>query len=488
MIASILTFSLKSAICSAVFVGYYLLALRKAQMNGFNRIYLLSAALLSILLPFTTFRLLNIAPAIMQDFPLLSVTGIGTEEAIAPITATARSFNWQVAISGAYFAVAIALGMRIVARFAWVYSLKKKGEKTTIDGLQLIKTDTPRAPFSFMNMLFWPKHMRHDSPEGNDILMHELAHIRQRHTLDKIIMELILAICWLNPFNWLIKKELWLQHEFLADKYAIKDGDGKAFAKMLLYSVSHSARRSILNPFFQSPVKRRLEMLTQTVQCSHATLRRFMSIPILLGALVLTSADIENTTAAKGEKKIVLVLDAAHGGEDAGGKSIYGQQEKDITLALCKKMVLLSKEYNIEIVTTRFEDVSYTLDERVNTSNNTQDAIFLSLHVNKSTNAGVRSNDYELGINPNGKEYDKSRLLASSIANRLKAQKLAVKVADHSKVYVIRNNQHPALLMECGNLDDADNIALLSDEKQKEKLCRNILSGIVDYNTQQSSK
>jgi len=252
MTASILTFSLKSMICSAVFVAYYMLALKNAQMNHFNRIYLLTAALLSLLLPFAGFELFHIgAVAAIPDFPLLHISAKGTDEALTNTGNAPRTFSWQTVLTIAYFTVTAMLVLKLAARFVWVYRLRRKGQAIKEDGFLFIKTSDPRAPFSFMNMLFWPVHMRQDHPEGKGILTHELAHIKQQHTLDKVFMELILAACWLNPLNWLIKKEIWLQHEFLADKSAIKDGNGETFARMLLYSVTDTANRSVLSPFFQ---------------------------------------------------------------------------------------------------------------------------------------------------------------------------------------------------------------------------------------------
>lgn len=482
MIASILLFSLKSVICSAVFAGYYMMALKNARMNSFNRVYLLAAALLSLLLPFARFEVHNIGPVAVAGFPLLHITAKGAEEVFTETAATNR-FNWQAVLVTAYFTVSIVMILQLVIKSIWAYSLRRKGQSMTEEGFVLIKTDDPRAPFSFMNMLFWPTHMRQDSPEGQGILLHELAHIKQHHTLDKILMQIMLAACWLNPFNWLIKKELWLQHEFLADKDAVKDRDSETFARMLLYGVTHSSNRSIINPFFQSPVKRRLLMLTRPAG-TYGFLRGFLSVPVLLMVTGLLAANTKESTVVSGSaKKIVMVLDAAHGGEDGGGKSIYGYVEKDLTLAVCKKLVSLSKEYNIEIITTRDGDAYPSLEERLRISNGTDAAIFISVHMKKSTD-----NDYELGVNPLSENYNKSILLASSIANKLKNQKIPVKVVDQGKAYIMRGNTHPALIMECGNLDDADNIALLKDDARAEILCRNILSGIVDYYSRAATK
>jgi N-acetylmuramoyl-L-alanine amidase len=180
-------------------------------------------------------------------------------------------------------------------------------------------------------------------------------------------------------------------------------------------------------------------------------------------------------------KKIYLVLDVAHGGEDAGGKSIYGCQEKDLTLALSRKLVALSGEYNIEFSTTRDADVAASLEERLKAGNASNAAAFISLHLRKGEANDGRGNSYELGLNPKSSNYNKSRLLASAIAHRLEAQKLPAAVVDYSNAYLIRHNKLPALLIEFGNLDDAENMALLNNAAQSETLCRNILSGIVEY-------
>lgn len=478
---SILIFSLKSMACSAIFTGYYLLVLKKAPINNFNRFYLLAAAILSLVLPFARFGLGQVNPITVPDIPILSISGVGAEDA-EPTASAGQIVDWSLLPVAAYFTITGIMLLNLALKSAWFYNLKRKGKQIKSDGFLLVETDDKRAPFSFMNMLFWPALMRHDNPESKGILLHELAHIRQYHTLDKMAIQLMLAFGWLNPFNWLIKRELWLQHEFLADRYAIGDRDGEAFAKMLLYGATEYHGRSLISPFFQSPVKRRLQMLTGAKACSNSILRRFMTVPVVLLAVVLLSANTSQPLAATPAKeKITIVLDAAHGGEDIGGKSIYGYEEKDITLAISKKLVALSAGYNIEIVTTRADDATATLQERVHISNSKDAAAFISLHVNKGASSNNRNAGYELGVNPRSEYYDQSLLLASAIADKLKKQSLHPKVVDYGKAYVLRESRHPALLIECGSLDDAANMDLLHDEARTETLCRNILAGIAAY-------
>lgn len=481
MIASILGFSIKSMICSGIFGAYYVLALKNVQTNSFNRIYLLMAALLSVLLPFARLELFQISQDAVADFPLLQLSAKG---AMAADTGAVGSGNvdWSAVLSTSYFTVsALMLAVLALSSARYLFMTGKERQELR-DGVVLIRTDDPRAPFSFMNKLFWPAGLPLDSAEGRSVLMHELAHIRQYHTLDKMLMQLVLALCWLNPFNWFIKKELWLQHEFLADKYAIKDRDSESFARMLLYSVSGVSNSSILSPFFQSSIERRLLMLRQPAQHAYSRLRRFLSIPVLLLALALVSADSrQSADVVRAPKKISMLLDAAHGGNDAGGKSIYGYLEKDLTLTITRKLLALAEEYNIDFTTTRTGDVAASLEERLQLGQSSGAAAFISVHLRKGEANDGRGNSYELGLNPKSSNYNRSLLLGSAIAHRLKGQQLPAAVVDYSNAYVIRNNALPALLIEFGNLDDAENMARLNNDAQLETLCRNVLAGIVEY-------
>ena len=97
-----------------------------------------------------------------------------------------------------------------------------------------IETELEEAPFSFFRNLFWKKSISIEDDGGRKILQHELAHIRQNHSIDRLFSQTICAIFWMNPLNWLIQKELQNIHEFIADRDAVGSGEVDAFAKMLL--------------------------------------------------------------------------------------------------------------------------------------------------------------------------------------------------------------------------------------------------------------
>jgi TonB-dependent SusC/RagA subfamily outer membrane receptor len=166
-----------------------------------------------------------------------------------------------------------------------------------------IETDLEEAPFSFFNNLFWKKSISIEDEGGRKILQHELSHIRQNHSIDRLFSQTICAIFWMNPFNWIIQKELQNIHEFIADRDAVGTGEVDAFAKMLLqnYYGNH-----FLNPshsFYYSSIKRRIIMLTTSKIPKYAYLRKVAVLPMLAFILALFSIQLsaQETKAKKAE-------------------------------------------------------------------------------------------------------------------------------------------------------------------------------------------
>lgn len=477
MIPYFFLYLFKVAVCSGIFFGYYWFVLRNLRMHQFNRFYLLATALLSLIVPALHFQLFEIAKENATNIPLLQlINDGGREEAI--VVQNTSHFSWQIFSYVVYGSVATVMLLTFCWKIVLLYRLKAKENKTARNGYWLIDSDDPEAPFSFMNLLFWPKHLTFESLESNTMLQHELTHIKQRHSLDKILVHCIVAACWVNPFFWLMRKELSLQHEYLADQYAIKDRDTETFARMLLCATYGITGNTIAHAFYQSSIKKRLAMLTRN--SNKTRLRRFLAIPVLAVSLgIFSFSTSDNVVRAK--KTIHVVLDPAHGGKDLGGGNASGDFEKDLTLRIANELQVLGGAYNIQCTLTRDGDVTKPLQDRIDFSNNSNADLFVSVHINKDAAADVHGNDYELGINAKSTDYKQAQLLASAVGHRLKTQQIAAKVVDRHNVMVIRNNKHTALLLACGNIDDSKNMAMLKDSKQLESFCRNVLSGVVDF-------
>ena len=130
-------------------------------------------------------------------------------------------------------------------------------------GMNLVMTDVKGTPFSFFKYIFWNTAIDLSSDVGKKILAHEVVHIEEKHSVDKLLIELQLLIGWFNPIVWLIRNELYLIHEFIADQKSIENQDSGVLAKLLLASAYPKQQHLLTNTFFYSPIKRRLFMLNQ---------------------------------------------------------------------------------------------------------------------------------------------------------------------------------------------------------------------------------
>ncbi|KIC61135.1 M56 family metallopeptidase, partial [Chryseobacterium taiwanense] len=226
-----LFYILKVIICSGVLLGYYYLSLKDKTFHHYNRFYLLFSILISLLLPLI--KLEDFTIEVNQNIYML----IDKVQNFSPSenTNTHENLYYTVVFSVLGIVSVYFLGKFIYGTFK-IHELKTQFERENIEGINFYRTDLTDAPFSYFKNLFWKNSIMLNSEIGKQILKHEMVHIEQKHTFDKIILEIITSVFWFNPFYHLIKKEINLIHEYLADKKAVKQSDTKAFAQMLLAS------------------------------------------------------------------------------------------------------------------------------------------------------------------------------------------------------------------------------------------------------------
>jgi TonB-dependent SusC/RagA subfamily outer membrane receptor len=276
---------LKSMILSGIFFGYYTLFLKNTIYHAYNRFYLLASMALSLVIPF--FKL--------SMFTVSEEQAAGAKQVLIYLTqlpasqAQEESIAWEIL-------VIIGISALFVGYLAYsilkVFRLKAVSAKKQMGDFTFIETDLDEAPFSFFSNLFWKKSISMEDESGRKILQHELAHIREKHSWDRLFSQLICSIFWMNPFNWIMQKELQNIHEFIADRDAVGTGEVDAFAKMLLqtYYGNH-----FLNPshsFYYSSIKRRIIMLTTSKTPKYAYLRKVAVLPLVAISLVLFSIQL----------------------------------------------------------------------------------------------------------------------------------------------------------------------------------------------------
>jgi hypothetical protein len=275
---------LKSMILSGIFFGYYTLFLKNTIYHAYNRFYLLASMALSLVIPCFHLSMFTISEEALPAAQVLTYLSTVAQGPVAQ-----PSIAWEIVAMGEISVLFVAYLAYSILR---IYLLKMKNPVTQMGDFDFIETELEEAPFSFFNNLFWKKSISIEDESGRKILQHELSHIRQNHSLDRLFSQTICAIFWMNPLNWIMQKELQNIHEFIADRDAVGAGEVDAFAKMLLQSYYGNHFLNPSHSFYYSSIKRRIIMLTTSKTPKYAYLRRVAVLPMLAIILALFSIQL----------------------------------------------------------------------------------------------------------------------------------------------------------------------------------------------------
>lgn len=290
----------KMMVCSAVMSAYYLIFLRDKTFHHYNRFYLLFTVVLSLLLPLLKVEYFTIE----TDSRILLLLNQFQQNTSA---AADKSFDfWSLGIA-LLALVSMFLILKITIGLIRISKLRREFPKETLEGITFYNTNLQDAPFSFFKNLFWKNSILINSDLGKQILKHEMVHIEQKHSIDKLFIQIVQSVFWFNPIFYFIKKEINLIHEYLADHKAVKQSDTRAFAQMLLASNFSGNVLPATSPFLSSNLKKRLKMLTQQkTKFSYA--RRILALPILFGVSFALLVNAKNKEIKETNKAIAIAV------------------------------------------------------------------------------------------------------------------------------------------------------------------------------------
>jgi hypothetical protein len=334
---AVFIYILKAILVSGIFLAYYWVALRNKKNHQFNRFYLLFSLVLSIIIPLFQFSWITIDKPVIygSDKIIEYLAGTGT-------TAVAPDWNWMDMLLIAVAVTALVFLVQTVIHICRIYRIKKHSTVTRMETFDLIDTEDESAPFSFLNNLFWKPSLSPEQEEGRKIWKHELTHIRQNHSLDRLFCQLLCSTCWMNPFYWLIQKELAAIHEFIADEEAIADADPESLARMLLKAHYGDHFLPTTQSFFYSSIKRRLIMLTLSNNKRYGLVKKLIALPLLVLILGIFSFQVKDSTYKpatavtpgpdKTEKLFVVAQEPARfpGGEQSWQQFLQKNLNEDI--------------------------------------------------------------------------------------------------------------------------------------------------------------
>ncbi len=276
-----------STLCLSVLYLAYLLFQKKETRFHQLRYFLLISIILSLLIPFSTFRIeLSILPDKYKieeiEHDNIELESVSDEGEINPSIVNPKpdidliATDYLIII---YFLGLIFFCLRIVSYLSKIVYLFVTSNKIVKDKIVLLNSKAV-SPFTFMNWIFISSSFL-EVHENKEILIHERIHASQYHSIDILLIELLSAVMWFNPLIWMMKKSLQLVHEYLADEGVLNTGTDKLrYQALLLNQVAEERLICLSSSFNHSLIKKRMIMMTKSKFNQGSKLRILVLIPV----------------------------------------------------------------------------------------------------------------------------------------------------------------------------------------------------------------
>ena len=306
-----LLYLVKVTVCSALLTGYYFLALRNKVFHQWNRFYLLLSVLFSLVIPLFQFTLFHTPEQSTEAaIRMLAAVQSGRDELV--VLSQGDGLSLEALLPHLYGTVSIMLAAGLFASLFRIVAIIRQHSVQEVQNIWFVPTEVKGTPFSFFRYIFWNKAIDLNTTSGTQIFKHELVHVREWHTFDKIVMQVVLILFWCNPFFWLIRFELRMIHEFIADRKSVAQQDAAQLAALILQTAYPTKFAQITNPFFHQSIKRRLLMLTkfQNPRISYFSRLAILPMLVLIGAAFTVKTKSVERGLPLSKESLVSVLNS----------------------------------------------------------------------------------------------------------------------------------------------------------------------------------
>jgi len=195
-------------LCSGIMMLYYWLVLRDKKFHQYNRFYLLFTAAIAWIVPLIKIQWEPKPTANLPMYELFYIVAENNSRIDSNLHRNWFQWNWQSMLTLGYVLISLILLVILLVSVVRIYRILKQHPINSIGDFFLIITNVKGTPFSFFSYIFWNEQIDIQSESGKQILQHEITHVQQKNSADKLFIQLVLIAGWFNPFFWLIKGEM----------------------------------------------------------------------------------------------------------------------------------------------------------------------------------------------------------------------------------------------------------------------------------------
>ncbi len=291
---SLVVYFVKLSLLLTVMYLFYYLFLQRLTYYTINRWYLLVYPVAAFAIPLIKFN---------HSWNQESIVASGITNWIpatdtSPLINNARLTAPGITPADGILLIITAGIVFMLVRFAILlrsfYRVKKMAIPTRVNGLKVFQVNKNITPFSFGGAIFINQH-QHSTSELQEILRHEMVHVKQLHSVDIILGEIICLLNWFNPFAWLLKKAIHQNLEFIVDQKVLQHGVNKKKYQFLLLKVTGGDSYALAAPFNYSSLKKRIVMMNKSKSPKLELCKLFLLLPATLLMLMAFSSKAQQT-------------------------------------------------------------------------------------------------------------------------------------------------------------------------------------------------
>lgn len=337
--APFILYLLKVNIAFAVLYLFYKVSFTRDTFLGLRRSMLLMIYVAAICYPFIGLPAwLTEAGA---DSGIYNVYSVLLPEVLVGDEAAgeAASSPWLLLLLAGYFAGVLLLFVRTLTGLYKIHKQIRACKKRVIHGVEVHVLPAAKEPFSFLKWICVYPGIYEES-ELKEILVHEQTHVQRRHSLDILFAQLVIVFCWFNPFVWLIRSEMRINHEYEADKKVVRSGFNKKQYQYHLVGFKRPptlAAANLYNNFSVLPLKNRIKMLNRKETSRIMRSKYLIFLPVL--ALLVFFSNCQNEAAPKEAEQIKYVPEEVTTRELTAEEAIDEAKSKDgVVFEVVEKM------------------------------------------------------------------------------------------------------------------------------------------------------
>jgi TonB family protein len=284
---------LKSVVWLSSFTLIFFLFLRNERFFFLNRIFLMTGIISSFVFPLLTLHYAVNIPVpgnIQSGDPVMT---------ISPEASYNTLLDGGILLFALYLCGVLFVASLIIKKSRSLLQTIRKAEIIISHEVKLIRTPDYDTAFSFFSYVFVNPSVT--DIETKEIVNHELAHIRQKHWIDLVLVELLCVLQWFNPLIWIYIRFIRQNHEYLADEVALQHtSDPAVYRATLLNQIVGTPVVSLANSFNYSLNKKRFNMMKNIITSPYRKMKIFLILPVCAIVLYAFAKPEYRYTSVKG--------------------------------------------------------------------------------------------------------------------------------------------------------------------------------------------